>query len=115
MIIKQQKDNIKPLEDVTSIVKGLVSVKFEWDTENPKLKFNENIAQPEAFKKEGIGFIAQEVEKVLDSVVFTDEDGYKSVEYGLMVSLGFANVKENQKKIDSIYNRINKLKELVSG
>jgi len=32
-----------------------------------------------------------------------------------MVSLGFANVKENQKKIDSIYNRINRLNEIVSG
>jgi hypothetical protein len=48
-------------------------------------------------------------------LVFTDEDGYKSLEYGLMVSLGIASVKENQIKIDSIYNRINKLKEKIGG
>jgi hypothetical protein len=48
-------------------------------------------------------------------LVFTDEDGYKSLEYGLMVSLGIASLKEQQTKIDSIYNRINKLKELVGG
>jgi hypothetical protein len=47
--------------------------------------------------------------------VFTDEDGYKSVEYGAMVSLGIGSLQEQQKIIDSIYQRINKLKELIGG
>jgi hypothetical protein len=48
-------------------------------------------------------------------VVFTDTDGYKSVQYDLMVSLGVGSVKEQQIRIDSIYNRINILKEKISG
>jgi hypothetical protein len=112
---KRLKDNIKPLENVISDVKKLKGVKFDWDFENPKLKLNETIAQPKAFQGVGIGFIAQEVEKVIPSLVFTDEDGYKSLEYGLMVSLGIGSIKEQQTKIDSIYKRINKLKELIGG
>jgi hypothetical protein len=47
--------------------------------------------------------------------VSIDDDGYKSVRYDLMVSLGIGSVQEQQKRIDLIYKRINKLKELISG
>jgi hypothetical protein len=103
------------LENVIPTIKKIQGVKFDWDIDNPKIKFNKSIAQPDSFKNVGIGYIAQEVEEVIPSLVFTDEDGYKSLEYGLMVSLGIASVKENQIKIDSIYNRINKLKEKIGG
>jgi len=55
------------------------------------------------------------LEKVIPELVFTDEDGYKSVEYGQLVCLGIGSIQEQQKTIDSIYNRINKLKEIVGG
>jgi hypothetical protein len=48
-------------------------------------------------------------------LVFTDDDGYKSVQYDLMVSLGVGSVKEQQLRIDSIYNRIKNLKEKIGG
>ena len=59
--------------------------------------------------------IAQQVEKVVPHLVFTDEDGYKSVQYDLMVSLGVGSVKEQQLRIESIFNRINNLKDKISG
>ena len=59
--------------------------------------------------------IAQQVEKVVPNLVFTDEDGYKSVQYDLMVSLGVGSVKEQQLRIESIYNRINNLKDKIGG
>jgi hypothetical protein len=55
------------------------------------------------------------VEKVIPGVVDTNDDGYKSIEYGQLVSLGIGSIQEQQKRIDSILERINKLKELVSG
>ena len=47
--------------------------------------------------------------------MFTDDEGFKSVEYGQLVSLGIGSIQEQQKRIDSIYNRINKLKEIIGG
>jgi hypothetical protein len=48
-------------------------------------------------------------------LVFTDKDGYKSVQYDLMVTLGVGSVKEQQLIIESIFNRINNLKDKISG
>jgi hypothetical protein len=53
------------------------------------------------------------LEDVLPEVVFTDDDGYKSVQYNYMVSIGVGSVQENQKKIESILERINVLKESI--
>jgi hypothetical protein len=54
------------------------------------------------------------VEKIIPEVVDTDDEGYKSMHYGPLVSLGLANLKINQKRIDSIYERINKLTETLT-
>jgi hypothetical protein len=48
-------------------------------------------------------------------VVFTDDEGYKSVEYGQLVSLGIGSLQEQQKTINSINERINQLKEIIGG
>jgi hypothetical protein len=48
-------------------------------------------------------------------IVSTDKDGFKSVNYGWMVSLGVGSVQEQQKRINSIYKRINRLKEVIGG
>jgi hypothetical protein len=45
----------------------------------------------------------------------TDDDGFKSVNYDWMVSLGVGSVQEQQRRIDSIYKRINNLKEVIGG
>jgi hypothetical protein len=95
--------------------KQIEGVSFEWDYNHPKIKGDKNIEIPEAFQGNAIGVIAQQIEDIVPELVFTDEDGYKSVEYGAMVSLGIGSIKEQQKIIDSIYQRINKLKELIGG
>jgi len=63
------------------------------------------------YGKENIGFIAQEVEKIFPQIVHEEyEEKFKHIEYGLMVSLGFATIIENQQRINSIKERIEKLK-----
>ena len=42
-------------------------------------------------------------------------DGFKSVNYGWMVSLGIGSVQEQQRRINSIYERINRLKKIIGG
>jgi hypothetical protein len=112
---RRLKDNIKPIDDVYVKTKQIEGVSFVWDYNHPKIKNYKNIKVPKAFQGDAIGFIAQQVETIFPEVVFTDDDGYKSVEYGAMVSLGFGSIQEQQKIIDSIYQRINKLKELIGG
>jgi hypothetical protein len=97
------------------VAKQIEGVTFVWDDEHFKIKNNPSIASPAAFKGESIGVIAQQVETVIPNLVFTDKDGYKSVQYDLMVTLGVGSVKEQQLRIDSIINRINNLKDKISG
>jgi hypothetical protein len=108
------KDNITKLENVLEKTKGLQGVRFEWN-EHYRIKGNESIVFPNAFKGESIGFIAQEVEKIVPELVDEDDEGFKSVGYGQLVSLGIGSVQEEQKRINSIYKRINILKELIGG
>ena len=109
------KDNIKKLSNSINIAKQIEGVTFVWDFEHPKLKHNQYISAPLAFQGESIGVIAQQVEEVIPNLVFTDKDGYKSVQYDLMVSLGVGSVKEQQLRIESILERINKLKDKIGG
>jgi hypothetical protein len=110
---KRVKDNIKLLENVLEKTKQIQGVTFEWDRNHTKIKDNKSIVFQEAFSGDSIGFIAQDLEKVLPEMVFTDEDGWKSVNYGQMVSLGVGGVQEQKVRIDKIYDRINKLKQLI--
>jgi len=112
---KRLKDNIVKLENVLNTTKKIQGVTFVWDEEHDKIKNNPSIAVKTAFIGKSIGVIAQQVEEVVPSIVFTDDEGYKSVEYGLMVSLGIGSVQEQQHRINSIYERINKLKDKISG
>jgi hypothetical protein len=112
---KRLKDNIIKLENVLDITKRIEGVTFVWDYEHTKIKDNRSIAVKDAFEGKAIGVIAQQVEEVVPSIVFTDDDGYKSVNYGLMVSLGIGSVQEQQHRINSIYERINNLKNKIGG
>ena len=107
------KDNILPLTNVLDKVKKIEGVKFEWN-DHPKVKNSPYISLPSAYTGETIGVIAQQIEDIVPEIVWTDTDGYKSVEYSLMVSLGIGAVKEQQKRIDSVLSRIKVLKDKLS-
>jgi hypothetical protein len=101
---------LSKIEERTKLVRG---VSFEWETEHPKIKNHSAIVFKEAFSGKSYGFIAQEVEEIVPEVVDTDDEGYKSMHYGPLVSLGLANLQINQRRINSIYDRINKLTEIM--
>ena len=72
------------------IKKGLTSAPLPIETKNKeyvksiKYFINPIISSPKAFKGNAIGVIAQQVEEVIPNLVFTDKDGFKSVQYDLM-------------------------------
>lgn len=60
-----------------------------------------------------IGFIAQEVEQVLPDVVVTDKEGYKSVAYQNVIPVLVEAVKTQQKQIDGLNARVQRLAEIA--
>ena len=92
------KKNINDLEGSLNSVLQLRGVNFEFKTDEfPEKKFNEG---------KQIGLIAQEVEKVYPEFVMTDYEGYKSVAYQNLVTVLIEAVKEQQKQIETLKNRI---------
>ena len=84
------KSDIKPIDNALDIVLTLEGKRYTKDG------------------KEQIGVIAQQVEKVLPEVVTTPEgDGYKSVNYGNMVAVLIEAIKEQQKQIDELKEKLN--------
>jgi hypothetical protein len=93
----------------------LESIRFVWDDKHEKIQKNESLKIKDRYTGPSIGFIAQEVEKVVPELVFTDEERYKTLSYGHLVSIGIGAVQEQQKIIDSLVERINKLKSVLGG
>lgn len=85
------KTNVVSVTQGLDIVNQLHPVFYDWDKNNPRT---------ETFgDKHQVGFIAQEVEKVLPEVVDVGEDSYRSVQYGKIVSVVVAAVKELYNKL----------------
>ncbi|UAJ14007.1 tail fiber domain-containing protein [Aquirufa lenticrescens] len=98
------KTNISPIENPLQKVLQLRGVNFDWKTtEFPTRSFSEN---------RSVGFIAQEVEKILPEVVSKDNspEEYRSVKYDKVVALLVEAIKEQQKQIDSLKSQVKKLK-----
>ena len=86
------KTNIKTIEnalDKTLLLRGV--------------EYNDIRIEPEKTK---IGLIAQEVELIIPEVVRTDDDGMKSIEYQILVGLLVEAIKEQQKQIDELKNKL---------
>ena len=97
------KTNIRPVVNALDKVKALRGVYFNWNQKAfPEKEFG---AQNE------LGFIAQEVEKIVPEIVSKDNtaDAYRSVKYDKLVALLVEAIKEQQKQIDSLKIKVNKL------
>jgi trimeric autotransporter adhesin len=59
------------------------------------------------------GLIAQEVEKVLPEIVSTDDQGYKSVDYGKMNALLIEAIKELQQQVNDLKRENQEIKQSI--
>ena len=108
--IKKDIKNI-PSHLALDVVKQLQGVRFNWLEEKDESDWPE-LHKPK--KENGVmqlGFIAQDVEKVLPEVVETDDHkkGFKTVEYAKIVAVLTEAIKEQQKQIDELKYQINQL------
>ncbi len=103
---KRLKKDILKIKNPIKIIQQLEGVKFKWNNSD----------------KNSIGFIAQDVERVLPELVETSEvDGLKSVRYGNINAILVEALKEmkeltdqQQKLIENQQEQINKLKEVMN-
>ena len=97
------KTNIRPVVNALDKIKALRGVYFNWNQKSfPEKEFG---AQDE------LGFIAQEVEKVVPEIVTKDktQEEYRSVKYDKLVALLVEAIKEQQKQIDSLNRKVKKM------
>jgi len=93
------KENIKNIENPLEKISQINGVTFDWTEDYIKQHGGED----EYFvRKNDVGVIAQEVEKVLPQVVATRKDGIKAVKYDRIVALLIESVKELKKEIDEL-------------
>ena len=94
------KTNIQKITDVTGKLSLLNGYTYTW---RDKKEF------PDQALGEGrdIGVIAQEVEKVFPDAVMTNEKGYKSVNYNALIPVLIEALKESNRRIKVLEDRIN--------
>ncbi len=88
------KKNVRPITRALEKVAKLQGVSYDWRREDfPDRAFEDG---PQ------LGFIAQEVEKVLPEAVRTDSNGYKAIAYEKLTAVLAEGIKEQQSQIDSL-------------
>lgn len=85
---RRLKTNISQIENPIETILKLKGVNFIWkDSKKPEM-----------------GFIAQDVERVLPNLVKTDEQsGFKSVQYGNLIALAIEGIKQLKSTIDTMF------------
>lgn len=99
------KTNIRPITNALDKIKALRGVYFNWNQNDfPDRQFGSNVE---------LGFIAQEVEKIVPEIVTKDKnkEEYRSVKYDKLVALLVEAIKEQQKQIDSLTIKVNNLNQ----
>jgi hypothetical protein len=93
---KELKKEIRPISDALAKIKALNGVSFVWKNNH----------------RSSLGFIAQDLEKVLPELVSKDENtGLRSVEYGNITAVLVEALKEQSQRIDELEKLILQLNE----
>ncbi len=94
------KHSITPISHALQKLMALNGVFYNWKTEKYK---NMNFS-----KDRQIGFIAQEVEKVVPELVYTDSKGYKSMSYNKLTAVIVEAMKEMKSVSDAKISSLEK-------
>lgn len=101
---QRYKREIIPLENALSKVLQMQGTTYFWKTDEfPEKQFNTQLQ---------VGFIAQEMEKILPEVVTTDIDGYKGIDYTKISPVLVEAIKEQQLLIVNLQNQLEQLQKL---
>ena len=98
------KKNIVPIENALSSLNKIRGVRYEWTDDYIKKQGGED---GYFVRKDDVGVIAQEVQKVLPEIVVEREDGYLAVKYDRIVALLIEAVKELQVEVEELKKKQN--------
>ena len=99
------KENIVPIQNALVKIDQITGVNFDWTQDY----INRNGGTDSMFlRKNTIGVIAQEIEKVLPEAVADRPDGFKAVRYELIVPLLIQAIKELKSELNELNSKLNK-------
>ena len=90
------KDNIELISNPIERVQALRGVTWDWNSNADKLQKT----------LPNVGVIAQDVEKVLPSLVKNRDNGYKGVDYAKLTGLLIEAIKDQQNQIDELKSKL---------
>jgi hypothetical protein len=93
------KKDITPISSPLNKIKQIEGVEYEMKPEFIGMNFSNG---------RQIGLLAQNIEKIVPEAV-VEKDGYKGVDYARLVPLLIESIKEQQKKIETLENRVKNL------
>jgi len=93
------KENITNIDNAVDIVKQLNGVRYDWTEAYIESKGGEDGT---FVRKQDIGVIAQEVEKVFPEIVAENSGGYKAVKYERLVAVLIEAVKELSDEVERL-------------
>jgi hypothetical protein len=93
------KENVTNIGNAVDIVKQLNGVRYDWTASYIESKGGEDGM---FVRKQDIGVIAQEVEKVFPEIVAENSEGYKAVRYERLVPVLIEAVKELSREIERL-------------
>ena len=96
---KRLKTNIIPITGSLGKISKIGGVSFEW-----KQGYDENVQN-----KTNLGVIAQDVREVIPEIVKERKDGYLAVQYDQLVPVLIEAVKDQQKQIDELKQKLEEL------
>lgn len=100
------KTNINPINNSLNDVMKMQGVTYNWKKDKfPEKNFSEDLQ---------IGFIAQDMEKIIPQVVKTDVSGYKAIDYSRLTPVLAEAIKEQQKFIEELQTNNNDLKKEIA-
>ncbi|MDX2002062.1 MAG: tail fiber domain-containing protein [Chitinophagales bacterium] len=118
------KQNIAVIENPIDIIRKMSGVYYTYKIDEFKEMNFDN--------RKHIGFIAQDLEKILPEAVLTKDDGYKAVEYANLTALLAEGIKaqqntieenyealtqqlkEKEEQIQALTNKLNKIEQMLS-
>lgn len=102
---KRLKENIKPIKTALDKVTKLQGVSFDWKDKHDALDREGNPVRLKKWKND-LGFIAQDVQKVVPELVRENENGMLSVRHQSITPILLEAIKELKAEIDELKKQI---------
>ncbi|MBN2729265.1 MAG: tail fiber domain-containing protein [Bacteroidales bacterium] len=99
---RRLKKNIEPITGSLDKIQQLQGVTYEWK-------------DPEREAGTQLGLIAQDVEEVIPYIVNTDNEGYKSLQYSVIVALLIEGVKDQQSEIEELKYQMSEMQKQIDA